>query len=86
MRSKSNQDRVEAPSELYRSVVGSFAYAIIATRPELTTVSSPSQFVETPGRNRSLAVKRVLRYLAGTVNSMQPLDGIPMVDSSVDLV
>ena len=87
MCAKSNEDRVEVPPELYRSAVGSLMYAMIATRPDLATaVSAVSQFLEVPGRNHWFAVKRVLRYLAGTVDSQLVLDGSILADSHAVLV
>ena len=75
MCAKSNEDRVEVPPELYRSAVGSLMYAMIATRPDWATAVSAVSHLEAPGRNHWLAVKRVLRYLAGTVDSQLVLDG-----------
>ncbi|XP_025616553.1 uncharacterized mitochondrial protein AtMg00810-like [Arachis hypogaea] len=53
---------------LYRSIVGGLQYATI-TRPEITyAVNKVSQFMQTPLESHWKAVKRILRYLAGTSN------------------
>ncbi|KAJ3704083.1 hypothetical protein LUZ61_007788 [Rhynchospora tenuis] len=52
---------------LYRSVVGALQYATL-TRPEISfAVNKCSQFMHTPTQNHWVAVKRVLRYLRGTL-------------------
>ncbi|XP_062104094.1 uncharacterized mitochondrial protein AtMg00810-like [Humulus lupulus] len=51
---------------LYRSVVGAMQYATI-TRPEIAfSVNKVCQFMHSPLQSHWVAVKRILRYLAGT--------------------
>ena len=53
---------------LYRSVVGSLQYATI-TRPEIAySVNKVCQFMSQPLESHWVAVKRILRYLKGTLN------------------
>ncbi|KAJ1695555.1 hypothetical protein LUZ63_012253 [Rhynchospora breviuscula] len=53
---------------LYRCTVGALQYATV-TRPDLSfAVNKLSQFMHNPTINQWSAVKRVLRYLCGTVN------------------
>jgi Reverse transcriptase (RNA-dependent DNA polymerase)/gag-polypeptide of LTR copia-type/GAG-pre-integrase domain len=53
---------------LYRSVVGALQYATI-TRPEISfAVNRVSQFMHSPSTCHWVAVKRILRYLKGTIN------------------
>ncbi|XP_016206089.1 uncharacterized protein LOC107646419 [Arachis ipaensis] len=53
---------------LYRSVVGGLQYATI-TRPDIAyAVNKVSQFLHSPLEQHWKAVKRILRYLAGTTN------------------
>jgi len=53
---------------LYRSVVGSLFYITI-TRPELAfLVNKVCQYMTNPQEHHWKAVKRILRYLAGTIN------------------
>jgi hypothetical protein len=52
----------------YRSVVGSLLYAAMCTRPDITAaVSAVSRFLENPGHAHWIAVKKILRYIKGTV-------------------
>ena len=53
---------------LYRSVVGTLQYLLV-TRPELSySVNKVAQFMHAPQNHHWQAVKRILRYLAGTVH------------------
>ena len=55
--------------ELYQSAVGSLMYAMLGTRPDIAyAVGSVSQFNHSPEQQHWVAVKRILRYLAGTRN------------------
>jgi hypothetical protein len=52
----------------YRSIVGSLRY-LVNTRPDLAyTVGYVSRFMEEPTTEHLAAVKRVLRYVAGTLD------------------
>jgi len=51
----------------HKSPIGSLRY-IVNTRPELTyVVGVVSRYMEAPGKEHWLAVKRILRYLKGTI-------------------
>ncbi|MBE3102865.1 MAG: hypothetical protein IMZ40_01355 [Bacilli bacterium] len=51
----------------YRSIVGSLRY-LVHTRPDLTfAVGFVSRFMEAPTQEHLAAVKRILRYIAGSV-------------------
>jgi hypothetical protein len=64
--SKKNEGESLNPTE-YRSIIGSLRY-IINTRPDLAfAVGVVSRYMEAPGRDHWLAVKRILRYLKGTL-------------------
>lgn len=64
------------PSE-YRQVVGSLQYLLI-TRPDIAfSVNKLSQFMHCPTTEHWSLVKRLLRYLAGTVN-----DGLQLHNDS----
>lgn len=55
-------------SHLYRSIVGALQYATI-TRPDLSfAVNKVSQFMHAPTENHWSAVKRILRYIRGTLH------------------
>ncbi|KAJ1701542.1 hypothetical protein LUZ63_001321 [Rhynchospora breviuscula] len=54
--------------QLYRSIVGALQYATI-TRPDLQfAVNKASQFMAVPTDNHWQLVKRILRYINGTLN------------------
>ena len=64
-------DGVSKPvdQQAYQSMVGSLLYAAMATRPDIAqAVSAVSKFNANPDAAHLTAVKRILRYLKGTVN------------------
>jgi len=65
--SKTRSDIFSDPT-LYRSVVGALQYATL-TRPEINyVVSKVCQFMSNPLEGHWTAVKRILRYLKGTIS------------------
>ncbi|KAJ3705170.1 hypothetical protein LUZ61_008875 [Rhynchospora tenuis] len=65
--SKKDGDPFSEP-HLYRSVVGALQYATL-TRPDISfAVNKVSQFMHEPTVTQWTAVKRILRYLAGTLH------------------
>jgi transposase InsO family protein len=60
----------------YAAIVGGLMYAMLGTRPDLAfAVASLSRFTSNPGEPHMQALKRVLRYLHGTVNHQLMYDG-----------
>ena len=56
-------------STLYHSVVGSLVYLAHTTRPDIAiAVNAVSRYVNNPGNTHWIAVKRILRYLKGTLS------------------
>ena len=52
----------------YQSAVGALMYAMLGTRPDIAyAITSLSQFSNNPGYVHWIALKRVLRYLRGTI-------------------
>ena len=55
--------------KLYQQAIGSLNYAAIATRPDIATaVGKLSQFMQNPSADHWAGVKRVLRYIKGTID------------------
>ena len=68
---KNNSEHEAAPAEkqAYQTAVGSLIYAMLGTRPDLSyAVSKVSQYSMNPNATHWTAVKRIFRYLAGTLN------------------
>jgi hypothetical protein len=60
----------------YKEAVGSLMYAMVATRADLAfAVSMVSQFMSRPGPLHWAAVKRIMRYLKGTLDLKLCLGG-----------
>lgn len=54
---------------LYRAAIGSLMYAAIGTRPDLSfAVMKLAQFSHAPSTEHWTAVKRLLRYIRGTLD------------------
>ena len=53
----------------YSSVIGSLIYCMVCTRPNLAHVMSViNRFMANPGNDHWAAVKRIFRYLKGSIN------------------
>jgi hypothetical protein len=51
----------------YAIVISSLMYVMVCTRPEIShTLGVLSRCMSTPGKEHSIVVKRVFRYLCGT--------------------
>ncbi len=60
----------------YRQAIGSLIYLVTGSRPDIAyAVSKLSQFLDKPLNSHWIAVKRVLRYLAGTRTHAIMYDG-----------
>ena len=54
----------------YRSAIGSLLYASTSTRPDIANaVRCVAKFMQNPGKQHWTAVKRILRYVKGTLNT-----------------
>jgi Reverse transcriptase (RNA-dependent DNA polymerase) len=68
----SDEGKKEMEDVPYMEAVGSLLYASIGTRPDIAhAVNVVSKFSKNPGQVHWMAIKRILRYLKGTIN--QPL-------------
>ena len=69
MRPTTNQEKEEIKNIPYRSAIGSLNYLSTCTRPDISfAVSEVAKFNENPGIEHWKAVKRIMRYLKGTIN------------------
>jgi hypothetical protein len=69
MAPKSDAEIEEMQSIPYQSAVGSLMYAMLGTRPDIAyVVGALSQYCSNPGPAHWNAIKRVFRYLKGTIN------------------
>ena len=60
----------------YQEAVGSLMYAMVATRPDLAfAVSVVSRYMSKPGPMHWMAVKRIMRYLKGTLDMKLRIGG-----------
>jgi hypothetical protein len=68
----------------YQSAIGAIMYAMLGTRPDIAyAVTTLSQFSTNPTTTHWTAVKRVLRYLKGSMNYKITYRG-PATPSSID--
>lgn len=81
------------PNEKYqhlcRKLIGSLLYAVLGTRPDLCqSVNFLSRFQEKANENLFIALKRILRYVKGTLDLKLKIDtmseNIAIVDGYVD--
>ena len=65
---KPNDNEVEVKLKEFQSVIGSLTYASIGTRPDIrAAVGVLSQHMSNPGKQHWVGVKRVHRYIKGTL-------------------
>ena len=66
---KINDDSEVVNLKEFQSVIGCLTYASIGTRPDISAaVGVLSQHMSKPGKQHWIGVKRILRYLKGTLN------------------
>ena len=64
----------------YAKIIGSLMYAMTCTRPDIAfAVGKLSRFTSNPGPQHWLAIRRVLRYLKGTINYGITYSGEPLI-------
>jgi hypothetical protein len=70
----------------YDSVVGSLMYAMICTRPNIThAVGVLSRYMSKPGKENWTTVKRVFKYLYGTISYGLCYQGRRRLDRALDI-
>ncbi|KAH9290734.1 hypothetical protein KI387_034851, partial [Taxus chinensis] len=68
---KIEQERNQMSKVPYSSAVGSLMYAMVCTRPDIAhAVGAVSRFMSDPSRDHWQAVKWILRYLRGTMETV----------------
>lgn len=66
---KSNETDKLVDPEMYQSVVGQLLYLSTRTRPDIAyAVSNVARFSSKPSQQHWIAVKRIMRYLNGTID------------------
>ncbi|KAE8695131.1 hypothetical protein F3Y22_tig00110733pilonHSYRG00089 [Hibiscus syriacus] len=69
MSPSSEEERMEMSRVPYASTVGSLMFAMICTRPDTAqAVGVVSRYIANPGKEHWNTVKRILRYIKGTLN------------------
>lgn len=69
MSPKTPEEIAEMEAVPYREAVGSILYLAQCTRPDISfAIGNVSQFNQNPGKAHWNAVKRIFRYLKGTIN------------------
>lgn len=69
MKPKNQEEQKYMKKVPYREVVGKLQYTSQGTRPDITfAVNTVSRYLENPGKEHWSAVKRILRYLKGTLD------------------
>jgi hypothetical protein len=69
MAPKSDEQAEEMQRIPYQSAIGSLMYAMLGTRPDIAyAVGATSRYCSNPGPSHWVAVKRIFRYLKGTMN------------------
>ena len=66
---KAEENETMADKQMYQSAVGSILYVSTRTRPDISyAVGSCARFSADPTKSHWAAVKRIMRYLKGTIN------------------
>ena len=79
-----DEQRQAMSSVPYQSAIGAIMYAMLGTRPDIAyAVTVLSQFSHNPGPTHWAAVKRLLRYLRGTMDFKITYAGLP--DAQIDI-
>lgn len=69
MSPKNDHEKQSVSSRPYRELIGSLSYAANSSKPDISySVNQLAQFSSNPGKGHWAAAKRILAYLAGTVN------------------
>ncbi|KAH1122324.1 hypothetical protein J1N35_005484 [Gossypium stocksii] len=78
---KDDGDHLDDPTE-YRSLTGAFQYVVLTQSDIAYVVNRVCQFIHAPTTIHLVALKRILRYLRGTLNYglvFRPFDRLSLV-------
>lgn len=65
-----DSDRAKIKDIPYQEAIGSIMLAAQVTRPDICfAVNAVNRFIQNPGNAHWMAVKRILRYIKGTINT-----------------
>jgi hypothetical protein len=83
---KTQEEKEDMSHVLYASAIDSLMYAMVYTRPDIAhVVGVLSRYMSKPGKEQWTTVKRVFKYLRGTVSYGLCYQGIPGLDRVVDI-
>ena len=83
---KTHEEEEDMSHVPYASVVGSFMYVMVCTRPDIAhAVGVLSRYMSKPGKEHWTIVKRVFRYLCGTSSYGLCYEGRPGLDRVVNI-
>ena len=76
---KTLEEKKQMSNVPYLSAIGSLTYAMLCTRPDIChAVGMASRYQSNPGQEHRKAIKRILRFLKGTIDysTMTPYLGV----------
>jgi hypothetical protein len=83
---KTQEEEEDMSCVPYASVVGSLMYAMVCTRPNIPrAVGVLSRYMSKPGKEHWTLVKRVFKYLRGTISYGLCYQGRPYLDRVLEI-
>ena len=82
-----NHKATDCETRDYQAIIGGVMFAMICTRPDIAfAVTTLAQFASNPTPIHAQALKRLLRYLRGTIDRRITYTGTGAIDSQPELV
>jgi hypothetical protein len=70
----------------YPSAIDNLMYVMVCTRPYITyAVGVLSKYMPKPRKEHRTIIKRVFRYLRGTIDYVNYFQGRPKIDTMIDV-
>ena len=83
---KTQEEEEDMSHVPYESAMGSLMYEMVCTRPDIAhAVGVLSKFMSKPGKQHWTTVKRVFKYLRGTIHYGLCYQGRPGLDRVLDI-